>query len=301
MTFTSMFMKHPPVISAEATATVVKNGSYCAFALGDMDDEAGIVLHANSDVQAECGVTTNASKRGLEAEGSSTIEAKALRSYGGLGDFNAAIKSGVREHALMQDDPLDGTDPPQVPNTGCPNVTVNPDAQDTTFEPGCYANMVLNGPVRLQDGEYILNKGNFVVGPQGHVDCDACTIFLTSETAATEPGSIGKVEISSDATVKMSATREGPDAGILFYQDRHAATDLPGGENRIGGSSLSKLNGMIYFPSQTVYVDGTMRPDMQCSRFIARRLVFAGQVYIGENCDGLDKVTFAVTEVRLVE
>jgi Flp pilus assembly protein TadG len=302
MTFTSMFLKHPPVIDATATATVVKNGRYCAFALGDMDDQPGVVLRPDSEVQAECGITTNASgKRALEADGSSTIAAKALRAYGSIGDQQAALKSGMREHALMQDDPLDGTDPPLVPNTGCPNVTVNPDAKETTFEPGCYANMMLNGPVRLQDGEYILNQGNFVVGPHGHVECDACTIFLTSETAATDPGSIGKVDISSDATVKMSATREGPDAGILFYQDRHAATDLPGGENRLGGSSFSKLNGLIYFPSQTVYVDGNMHPDIQCTRFIARRLIFAGQVYIGEKCDGLDKVTFAATEVRLVE
>jgi hypothetical protein len=302
MTFSSMFMKHPPVINAVATATVVKNGRYCAFALGDMDDEPGVVLRPNSEVQADCGVSTNASgKRALEADGESTIAAQALRAYGSIGDQQAALKSGMREHALMQDDPLADTDPPLVPNTGCPNITINPDAKETALDPGCYANMMLNGPVRLQDGEYILNKGNFIVGPHGHVSCDACTIFLTSESAATDAGSIGKVDISSDATVQMSATREGPNAGILFYQDRHAATDLPGNENRLGGSSFSKLSGLIYFPSQTVYVDGNMRPDIQCTRFIARRLVFAGQVYIGESCDGLDKVTFAVTEVRLVE
>jgi hypothetical protein len=301
MTFSGMFMKHPPLISAEATATLVKNGHYCAFALGVMEDEPGLVLRPDSDVQMDCGVTTNAqSKHSLEAQGSSTIKAKALRAYGSLGDFNAAMKSGIREHSVLQDDPLTDSDPPLVPNTGCPNVTINPDAQDTALDPGCYANMTLNGPVRLQDGEYILNRGNFVVGPHGHVECDACTIFLTSDAAATEPGSIGKVKISSDATVKMSATREGPDAGILFYQDRHAATDLPGDENRLGGSSFSKLQGLMYFPSQTVYVDGNMRPDIQCSRFIARRLVFAGHVYIADSCDGLDKVTFAATEVRLI-
>ena len=301
MTFSGMFMKHPPIISAEATATVVKNGQYCAFALGVMDDEPGLVLRPDTDVQADCGITTNAaSKQALQAQGSSTIDANKLRAYGSLGDFKAAMKSGVREHAMLQDDPLTDTDPPLVPNTGCPNVTINPDAQETALDPGCYANMSLNGPVRLQDGEYILNRGNFVVGPHGHVECDACTIFLTSDTAATEPNSIGKVKISSDATVKMSATREGPDAGILFYQDRHAATDLPGDENRLGGSSFSKLSGLIYFPSQTVYIDGNMRPDVQCTRFIARRLVFAGHVYIAENCDGLDKVTFAATEVRLI-
>src|SRR5258708_32565833 len=120
--------------------------------------------------------------------------------------------------------------------------------------------MMLNGNVRLQDGEYILNRGNFVVGPQGHVSCDACTIFLTSETAATDGGSIGKVVISSDATVKMNATREGPNAGILFYQDRHASRALPGDENRIGGIRFAKANVVPYFPSGNVYPEGDMTP-----------------------------------------
>jgi hypothetical protein len=168
------------------------------------------------------------------------------------------------------------------------------------LNPGCYANMMLNGNVRLQDGEYILNKGNFVVGPQGHVSCDACTIFLTSETAATDGGSIGKVKISSDATVKMNATREGPNAGILFYQDRHAARDNPGDENRVGGSSFSKLNGILYFPSETLYLDGNMHADLQCTRLLAKRLVFAGKVYISKTCDGGDKMIFEGTEVRLL-
>jgi Flp pilus assembly protein TadG len=304
MFFAKMFLSKEPVVHAEATASVVKNGQYCAFALGSMHDEAGLVLRPNSDVQVDCGVTTNsASRKALEADSSSSIQALALRAFGSFGDRDARVaihKSGTRERALEQDDPLKGTDPPQVPNTGCPQVTVNPDSKEIALDPGCYSNMILNGPVRLRDGEFILNRANFVVGPHGHVECDACTIFLTSDTAATEPNSIGKVKISSEATVKMGATREGPNAGILFYQDRHAAAELPGDENRLGGNSFSKLQGMIYFPSQSVYVDGNMGPDVQCTRFVARRLVFAGKVYIGQSCDGLDKMTFAVTEVRLV-
>jgi len=160
--------------------------------------------------------------------------------------------------------------------------------------------MNLNGNVRLQDGEYILNKGNFVVGPQAHLECDACTIFLTSETAATDPSSIGKVKISTEATVKLNPTREGPNAGILFYQDRHAASDLPGDENRIGGSSFSSLSGLLYFPSETLYLDGNMSADLQCTRLLAKRLVFAGRVYISKKCDGLGRMTFAASEVRLI-
>jgi Flp pilus assembly protein TadG len=299
-TFASMFLRRPLAITADATATIVENGTYCAMALGDIDD-SGVVIRPNTNVEMECGVATNSSSsKAVDADGSSTLQSPSVMAYGGVDSGGPIQNSRVRAHALNQDDPLENTEPPLVPNTGCPNATINPGGEETVLQPGCYANMNLNGNVRLQDGEYILNKGNFVVGPHGHVTCDACTIFLTSETAATDGGSIGKVKISSDATVKMSATREGPNAGILFYQDRHAARDLPGDENRVGGGSFSTLSGLLYFPSETLYLDGNMNPDLQCTRLLAKRIVFAGRVYISKTCDGLGKMTFAASEVRLV-
>ena len=261
MTFSSMFMKHAPVITAEATASVVQNGEYCAFALGD--DRRQRSRHP-AQFERRNGVRGREQldrARGRAGDQSSSLQSRAIVAYGAIDGKGAIHDSLIRPHSLAQKDPLEGTDPPLVPNTGCPRVTINPDnGGETALEPGCYADMFLNGNVRLQDGEYILNQGNFVVGPQGHVSCDACTIFLTSDVAATDPATIGKVKISSDATVKMNATREGPNAGILFYQDRHAARDLPGDENRVGGSSFSILKGILYFPSETLYLDGNMSP-----------------------------------------
>jgi Flp pilus assembly protein TadG len=299
--FASMFLRRPLGITAEATATVVENGEYCAMAVGSIDD-SGVVVRPNSSVEMECGVATNSgAAKAVDADGSSSLKSPSVLAYGGVDSGGPIKDSRVRSHGLKQEDPLAESAPPLVPNTGCPNVTINADAPgETMLQPGCYANMFLNATVRLQDGEYILNRGNFVVGPHGHVECDACTIFLTSETAATDGSSIGKVKISSEATVKMNATREGPNAGILFYQDRNAARDLPGDENRVGGSSFSHLNGLLYFPSDTLYLDANMGPDLQCTRMLAKRIVFAGRVYISKKCDGLGRMTFSASEVRLV-
>jgi hypothetical protein len=299
LTFASMFLSKPPVVSAEATASAVENGQFCAFALGQ-DEDAGVVVKTGSAVELGCGVSSNSSgAKSFVAEPSSSLEARRILAHGGI-DGNGQIKnSAARSYALTQKDPLADTEPPLIPNTGCPNVTVNP-GPGVDLSPGCYGNLHLNGPVTLHDGEYVLNRGDFVVGPQGQVTCDACTIFLTSETAAVDGGSIGKVNISSDASVKMSATREGPNAGILIYQDRHATRDIPGEENRIGGNSFSRFNGLLYFPSETVYLNGRMNPDFGCARMVARRLIFDGRVYIAKDCSGLDRVTFAATEVRLI-
>jgi hypothetical protein len=300
LTFSSLFLSKPPVILAEATASAVEIGQYCAFALGK-NEESGVVIKAGSVVELGCGIASNSTgAKSFVAEVSSNLKAQSILARGAIDGTNQIEESRTRSYALTQKDPLADTDPPLIPNTGCPNVTVNP-GTGVDLAPGCYGNMNLNGLVRLHDGEYVLNKGDFVIGPQGEVTCDACTIFLTSETANVDGGSIGKVNISSVASVKLSATREGPNDGILIYQDRHAARDIPGQENRIGGNSFSKYSGLIYFPSETVYVDGAMSPDFGCARLTARRLVFAGHVYIMKSCSGLDHVTFAATEVKLVE
>jgi hypothetical protein len=43
-----------------------------------------------------------------------------------------------------------------------------------------------------------------------------------------------------------------------------------------------------------------MNADMQCARLLAKRLIFAGRVYISKKCDGGDRMIFEGTEVRLI-
>lgn len=304
MTFTSLFLKRPPSLSVEATATVVENGDYCAFAL-DTDEETGLRIEPSANVEMDCGMATNASaKEAISAEGSATIKADIIVAFGGI-DAEGITGSRVRSYGVKQKDPLASREPPLIPNTGCPNVTVNSDAASTNggavvLPAGCYGNMLLDGPVTLADGEYILNRGNLVIGPAAEVRCKACTIFLTSEQAATDPWSIGKVQIDSAAKVKLSAPTQGPNAGLLIFQDRRSAGAHDEIENVIGGNSFSELKGLIYFPSETLRIDGSNTPDIQCVRFIGRRLIIQGRVMIAKGCSDSGVVNFRGTEVRLV-
>jgi len=304
MTFTSLFLKRAPIVDVQATATVVENGEFCAFAIGS-DQENGVRIEPSANVEMDCGVATNASsKDAFEAEGSATVEAERVVAFGGIAA--EGIKSSrIRQYGVRQKDPLADRDPPLVPNTGCPNVTVNPDVASTnggkvTLQPGCYGNILLDGPVFLADGEYILNRGNLVIGPTADVTCRACTIFLTSEQAAVDGWSVGKMQIDSHARVKLAAPTQGPNAGLLIYQDRRSAGAHDGAENIIGGNSFSEFKGLVYFPSETLRVDGTFTPDVQCGRFIGRRLIFQGRVLISKSCSGSSVMNFSGTEVRLI-
>jgi Flp pilus assembly protein TadG len=300
--FSSLFLARPPAITADATATVVETGEFCAFAIGS-DHETGITIKAGAEVEMDCGIAANSSSRkGVSAEG--TLNAKRIASYGGIA--GGGIKSSrVRSWALRQKDPLADTEPPLIPNTGCPNVTVNPDAAKLNngrlvLEPGCYGNMVVNGPVFLADGEYILSRGSLIVGPTAELSCKACTIFITSDDPAGNPGSIGKLLIDHHAKVKLVAPTQGPNAGILIYQDRHAGDDRDAFENVIGGNSFSEFKGLVYLPAETLRIDGESSPDVQCARFVGKRLIFQGRVMIASGCSGANIMNFRGTEVKLV-
>jgi len=105
-TFASMFMKHPLAITAEATATIVENGKYCAFALGAVDD-SGIVIRPNTNVEMECGIATNSSSaKAVDADGSSSLKSPSIIAYGGVDSGGPIQDSRVRAHGLTQDDPL---------------------------------------------------------------------------------------------------------------------------------------------------------------------------------------------------
>jgi hypothetical protein len=138
------------------------------------------------------------------------------------------------------------------------------------------------------------------VGPTAEVVCTACTIFLTSEDPSGAPGSIGKVRIDHHAKVQLAAPTQGPNAGILIYQDRHAANARDRGENVIGGNSFSEFKGLIYLPAESLRLDGQMNPDVQCARFVGRRLILQGRVIIAKGCSGSNVLNFRGTEVRLV-
>ena len=304
MTFTSLFLSRAPVIDVQATATVVENGEFCAFAIGS-DKENGIRIEPGGNVEMDCGVATNASSpKAIEANGSATIQADNIVAFGGI-DAEGIKSSRVRPYGVRQKDPLAERQPPLIPNTGCPNVTVNSDAASTnggrvTLEPGCYGNVLIDGPVMLADGEYILNRGNLVIGPTAEVTCKACTIFLTSEQAGTDPWSIGKMQIDVRAKVKLAAPTQGPNAGLLIFQDRRSAGAFDETENIVGGNSFSEFKGLIYFPSETLRVDASFTPDIQCGRFIGRRLIFQGRVLIAKGCSASSVMNFRGTEVRLV-
>jgi hypothetical protein len=295
--FSSFFLSSPPVITVEATATAITSGEYCVVSL-ESTTAVGVIMQGNASVNMGCGIITNSkASNAVTAGGSSVIVATPVAAVGGLQSSNNYVSpTTLQPYTIKQSDPYADLPEPVLP-TCSGKVTVNPQGTQT-ISPGCYRGMDLKGTVTLQSGVYYIDGSSFGVGSQATVIGTDVTIILTSNTAATNPGSIATVDINGGANIQLKAPTTGTYAGVLFYQDRRA-TDS--GTNKINGNATSTIQGAIYMPAQAVEFSGTSGMTTNCLKLVSRRVTFTGNNSISNQCTGLGPQPIPATWIRLVE
>ncbi len=296
--FAGYFMDGPVLIRAESTAAAVANGEYCALSL-ERGNTTGITLWGSSTVNLGCGMATNStSATAVAAGGASTVFASPISAVGGIPQStNYAPGTQLIPFSVAQPDPYSA-----LPNPGpfgtAQNGSVNSN-QTATLNPGTYRSLDLKGRVTLNPGTYLVDGGNVSIGSQANVTGNGVTIILSSKTAATNPGSIGQVDIKGGATLNLKAPSSGTYKGILFYQDRRALASNQ--TNKINGNSSSTLQGAIYFPGQEVEFLGTTGMNTKCVQLVALRITWSGNSSIENVCpSGSGSQAFVGTAVRLV-
>ncbi|HWI87143.1 MAG TPA: pilus assembly protein TadG-related protein [Sphingomonas sp.] len=296
--FSGTFMSAAPVISAQATAAVLSNGTYCALALGS-SSAVGIKMQGSASLDFGCGLATNSrAANAVTAGGSASITATPVAAVGGLSASNNYTgETRLLPYSLPQPDPYGQLANPVLPGCSGP-VNVGPHGDQTLTSGGCYRGMDIKGTLRLAAGTYYIDGSSFSVGSQGTIIGDNVTIILTSSTAATDPSSIATLNINAGATVQLTAPTTGIYNGILFYQDRRA---LDSGTNQINGNATSSLHGAFYFPSQELAFSGTSGMTADCLQLVAIRLTFVGNTSVSNHCDVGGGSAFTGVQVRLVE
>jgi Flp pilus assembly protein TadG len=296
--FTGFFLNGPLTIPAEATASLVANGEFCALSL-ETANATGITLWGSSTVDLGCGMATNSvSANAVAAGGSSTVSATPIAAVGGVPQSNNYAPGTVLiPYAVPQPDPFQALPDPVV-SGAAQNGNVNSN-QTRTLSPGTYNGMDLKGTVTLNPGTYVIDGGDFSVGAQAKVTGNGVTIILTSKTAANNPNSIGQIKMNGGATVNLTAPSTGTYQGVLIYQDRRAT--LSNQSNKVNGNSASKLQGAIYVASQEVEFTGTTGLNTNCFQLVARRITWSGNSAITNVCPaGSGAQSFTGTAVRLV-
>ena len=296
--FTGFFLNGPLTIPAEATASLVANGEFCALSL-ETANATGITLWGSSTVDLGCGMATNSvSANAVAAGGSSTVSATPIAAVGGVPQSsNYAPGTVLIPYAVPQPDPFQALPDPVVSGSAQNgNVKSN---QTRTLNPGTYNGMDLKGTVTLNPGTYVIDGGDLSIGSQAKVTGTGVTIILTSKTAASNPNSIGQIKMNGGATVNLTAPTTGTYQGVLIYQDRRAT--LSNQSNKVNGNSASKLQGAVYVASQEVEFTGTTGLNTNCFQLVARRITWSGNSAITNVCPaGSGAQSFTGTAVRLV-
>lgn len=326
--FTSMFMSSAPIITAIATAGSVKaGGNPCMLALnssGTAIDNSG-----NTTVNAPTCIfySDSASSNSAAAGGSSSVTAKAVAGVGGIQSSNNWNVNQYLPYSPSLPDPFA---PPS-------STAVTPDPSDmhcavssstkhgvTTYTPlslsdgsdittmvdqngnpaNCFSSLSVGSNRTLSipasyTGPIYINGGS--VDLKGAFSCTACTIVLTnSDPSAT--ATIGTFSSNAQATNNITAPTTGTYKGIAVYQDRRAT----GNTDKINGGSSNVISGVVYFPSDTLWLNGTGSAVSLCSMFVAKNLVFNGNGQIAISsasdaaCSGANLPNGSITIVRLV-
>lgn len=300
--FSSLFMSAAPVITASATAAGISAGTPCALAL----NSAGTAMNYNGNATVTAPTcimySDSAAANSASAGGSSAVTAKAIAGVGGIASSNNWNVTQYLPYSPTVADPF-------------ANVTVDPSDmhcsasgldKNTTFPTGsttnCWSgistqpNDVINVPSSVS--VVYVNGGN--VDLKGTFNC-TCTVVLTNQDQSAN-ATIGAWTSNAQASNNITAPMTGNFAGIAVYQDRRAT----GNTDRINGGSGNVLQGAVYFPKDTLQINGTGTATSLCAMWVANNISFLGTSSIAISspddtaCSGKEPAGNPMHMVRLV-
>ena len=309
--FSSIFMSAAPIIVAEAQAgSVTYGGSPCALALngsGTAIDNSG-----NATINAPTCIfySDSASANSAAAGGSSVVTAKAIAGVGGIASSNNWVVNQYLPYSPSLPDPLappsTSAVTPDPAAMNCTNQALDKNTNWTSIRAAginCFSSIstqphdVINVPNDF--GPIYVNGGN--VDLKGDFNCTGCAVVLTNKSTAAN-ATIGTWDSNSQASNNITAPTSGTYKGIAIYQDRRAT----GNVDRINGGSGNVLNGVVYFPKDTLWINGTGTAVSLCSMYVANNIKFNGNSSISilsaadTACSGVGLPNGTTTTVRLV-
>lgn len=318
LAFSGMFMTAPPMIKASATAaTVPGSDNYCVVSLEDTT-KTGIEGSGNAHLEFDCGMITNSvSTNAATAKGSSYIKATTIAASGGIQESSNWDVDKYDPYTPAQDDPYADLEPDASETNECNNsprgvlnIGASNSGQDISANNGtvCYSSISVgsNRSLTLRDGLFIVDGGSVTV--RGTLNVINATIVLTNKSGS-DTATIGTFDANAQAKVSITPQTTGKWAGIAVYQDRRAVTDtgaIASAPNKINGGASGNINGVLYFPKQSLAFMGNSSNQYLCTQFVVRRIIFTGtngsqNKFHDESCPaiGVDPIEGG-TRVRLI-
>jgi RHS repeat-associated protein len=135
---------------------------------------------------------------------------------------------------------------------------------NNTLSPGVYCGGLTIGNTNgatftMSPGTYIMAGGGFTINSLGIVSGSGVTVYNTSSTGwgCSANSSYTPITISGQANLTLTAPSSGAQAGVIFFGDRAGCSTLGSCQDQINSGSITKLNGAMYFKSDTLVISGT--------------------------------------------
>ena len=234
-------------IKVHARAGLMGQRLACVIGLSKLAPP-GVQLWKSASLVADgCDVYSNTNlPTGLVVSDDATLKAGLICISGG---YVALRPSAVEPPPLTDcpafEDPLAQRQAPKV--GGCDHLATVILNQNKTLDPGVYCGGLVilgNSKVKLNPGVYIISNGLFTVAGSASMSGENVGFYLAGlETL---------MLFDSNSSIDVTAPKDGPLAGILFFEDRNAP---PLRIHRIGSNNARRLIGTIYLPVGILLVD----------------------------------------------
>jgi hypothetical protein len=299
------FKPYSDDFAASATAVARGGSNVCIIAL---DDAASATIDASfsSKVSApDCALLSNSSSStGVKVSGSSTVTASLICSSGGYSGASSAFTPAPMTDCPPTPDPLSERAPPPYGPCDYTNKIVGDRSQTTiisaltasfaemkgsttqemtrtpyTLDPGVYCGGLIigaNASATLNPGVYVMKDGPLSVDLNGEIKGQNVGFYLVGDKST--------FVLGPDSKIDLSAPRDGPMAGVLFFED--AAAPL-GRTHSILSNDARNLLGTFYLPKGTLLVS-TISPIADQSAYtaiVARKLKLVGSPTLVLNTD----------------
>ncbi len=257
----------------------------CVLGLDGNADHT-VALDKSAQMEApECAVQSNSiSPLGLSASRGSSLTAQFSCSAGGFNgnddDDEGAFEPDPETDCPVLEDPLALRDEPTV--GGCDYHKSHFNKGTVSISPGTYCGGIkITGKttVTAEPGVYIITGGDLRVSNNSSLQGEDVSFFFTDDAV---------INFKDKALIELSAPKDGPMAGILFFETRTAP---PNRNFEISSDAARKLLGTIYL-SQGVFKGGGKGRIADASDYtiiIARRIDVEGsQLIINADYAGSD-------------
>ena len=224
-------------IKVTARALSYGQGKLCVLGLHATKSDTIKADNGATITAPECAIQSNSTDaNGIIAKNGSQIDSSYICTAGGYD--GSGFNPKPETDCPRLDDPLASREPPA--NKGCDFLDFKLDEGPHTIMPGHYCGgltLANKAEVSAEPGIYVISGGKLEVGNNASLRGDYVSFYFADDAAT--------IAFKDKAIIELGAPKDGPMAGILFYENPDATE---GRVFEISSDAARKLLGTIYLP-----------------------------------------------------